>query len=83
MIEAQVEVATTDGRMPTFIAHPESDGPAPIVLVLMDGGGIRPGLQDVARRLAKLGYYAMLPDLYYRAELDEPLRIDTPAGWAS
>ena len=81
MIEEQVQVATTDGRMPTFIVHPKSDGPFPVVLVLMDGGGIRPALQDVARRLAKLGYYAMLPDLYYRAELDQPLSTDTPAGW--
>jgi carboxymethylenebutenolidase len=47
----------------------------------MDGGGIRPALQDVARRLAKLGYYAMLPDLYYRAQLTGPLRTDLPGGW--
>ncbi len=81
MIEEQVQIATTDGRMPTSILHPKSDGPFPVVLVLMDGGGIRPALQDVARRLARLGYYAMLPDLYYRAELAEPLQIDSPGSW--
>ena len=81
MIEEQIQIKTTDGRMSTFIAHPKSEGPFPVVLVLMDGGGIRPALQDVARRLAGLGYYAMLPDLYYRAELTEPLRTDLPGGW--
>jgi carboxymethylenebutenolidase len=81
MIEEQVQIATADGRMPTSIVHPKGGGPFPVVLVLMDGVGIRPELQDVARRLAKLGYYAMLPDLYYRAELKEPLRPDSPAGW--
>lgn len=33
----------------------------------MDGIGIRPALLEVGARLATLGYYVLLPDLYYRA----------------
>ena len=81
VVEQQIDVATPDGRMPTFVAHPESDGPFPVVLVLMDGLGIREALRDVARRLAATGCYAMLPDLYYRAGPAPPIRRDEPGEW--
>src|ERR1044072_811821 len=66
MIERQIDVKTTDGVMPTFVHHPEHDGPSPVVLYLMDAPSIRPALQDMAARLASAGYYVMLPYLYYR-----------------
>jgi carboxymethylenebutenolidase len=47
----------------------------------MDGLGFREPLKDVARRLATLGYYAMLPDLYYRAGPAPPIRRDEPGEW--
>ena len=41
--------------MPTFLFHPEHDGPHPVVLYLMDAPGIRPALRDMASRLATAG----------------------------
>ena len=66
MIERQVDVTTPDGEMTTFIFHPESGGPFPVVLYLMDAPSIRPALRDMASRLATTGYYVMLPYLFYR-----------------
>jgi carboxymethylenebutenolidase len=66
MIERQVDVTTPAGTMPTFVFHPEHDGPHPVVLYLMDAPGIRPALKDMASRLASVGYYVLLPYLYYR-----------------
>jgi len=66
MIERRVELTTPDGTMPTWLVHPEHDGPHPVVLYLMDAPGIRPALRDMASRLASAGYYVMLPYLYYR-----------------
>lgn len=66
MIEREVEITTPEGRMPTFLFHPEFDGPSPVVLYLMDAPSIRPALRDMASRLATAGYYVMLPFLYYR-----------------
>lgn len=66
MIERQVDLTTPDGTMPTFLFHPEHDGPHPVVLYLMDAPGIRPVLRDMASRLATAGYFVMLPYLYYR-----------------
>jgi carboxymethylenebutenolidase len=66
MIERRVELTTADGTMPTFLFHPEHDGPHPVVLYLMDAPSVRPVLRDMASRLATAGYYVMLPYLYYR-----------------
>lgn len=66
MIEQTVEIPTRDGKTTTFIAHPERGGPHPIVLFFMDAPAIREELRDMARRIATVGYYVMLPNLYYR-----------------
>jgi carboxymethylenebutenolidase len=67
MIEETLDIATRDGAMETFICHPERGGPFPAVLLLMDAHGVREELRDMARRLGTVGYYVLLPNLYYRA----------------
>jgi len=66
LIEQTVDIATRDGATTTFIVHPEREGPHPIVLFFMDAPAIREELRDMARRIATVGYYVMLPNLYYR-----------------
>ena len=70
MIEQTMDIATTDGAMETYVTHPERGGPFPAVFLLMDAPGIREELRDMARRLATVGYYVLLPNLYYRAGRD-------------
>ena len=52
--------------METFITHPEEGGPFPAVIIYMDFWGVREELFDIARRVGTVGYYCMVPDLYYR-----------------
>ena len=66
MIERQLDIATKDGATTTFITHPERGGPHPVIVFLMDAPAIREELRDMARRFAAVGYYVMLPNLYYR-----------------
>jgi carboxymethylenebutenolidase len=70
MIEQTLDIATKDGAMETFVTYPERDGPFPAVFLLMDAPGIREELRDMARRLATIGYYVLLPNLYYRTGRD-------------
>ena len=70
MIEQTIDISTSDGAVETFIVHPERGGPHPAVFLLMDAPGIREELRDMARRLATVGYYVLLPNLYYRAGRD-------------
>ena len=70
MREEIIDIATADGAMETFVCRPERGGPHPPVLFLMDAPGIREELHDMARRLATVGFFVMLPNLYYRAGRD-------------
>ena len=82
MIERHVDIATTDGAMNSFVVHPEEGGPFPIVLFYMDAPGKREELHDMARRLAAVGYYVVLPNLYYRVSRDFWLRERTEPAMA-
>ena len=66
MIEQHVDIETQDGLMNTFIVHPEEGQPFPVVFFYMDAPGKREELHDMARRIASVGYYVVLPNLYYR-----------------
>jgi carboxymethylenebutenolidase len=70
LIEETLDITTKDGEMETFICHPERNGPSPAVFLLMDAYGVREELKDIARRLGTVGYYVLLPNLYYRAGRD-------------
>lgn len=73
----KVEIKTRDGVCPSYVFHPQGDGPWPAVLVFMDGVGIRPAMLEVAERIASHGYFALLPDLYYRSGPYEPMNPRT------
>jgi carboxymethylenebutenolidase len=66
MIEQTVDVPAQGGAIATFLAHPERDGPFPVVLMLLEAPGVGDELREMARRLAAVGYYVMLADLYHR-----------------
>lgn len=70
MIEQTFDLPTRDGAMETFLCRPERGGPYPAIFFLMDAPGVREELRDMARRLATVGYYVLLPNLYYRAGRD-------------
>src|SRR4029077_19538843 len=76
MIDQTLDIATKDGAMETFITHPDRDGPHPVVMLMMDAPGIREELRMMARRLATVGYYVLLPNLYYRAGKDTKYGAD-------
>jgi len=75
MIEQEALVTTKYGRCPTFAVCPDEPGQFPGILLYMDAPGIREELRDHARRIAKHGYFCLLPDLYYRLGT---LRFDIP-----
>lgn len=76
MIDSQIDIDTKDGKITTFITHPERGGPFPVVIFYMDAPAIREELRDMARRLGTSGYFVMLPNLYYRAGVMELGPID-------
>ena len=82
MIEHHLDIPSADGAMNSFVVHPEEGGPFPVVLFYMDAPGKREELHDMARRLASVGYFVVLPNLYYRRTRDFWLKERTEAGLA-
>jgi carboxymethylenebutenolidase len=62
--DARIKVA--DGEMPGYFARPANAANPPVVLVAMEIFGLHEYIRDVARRLAKLGAFAVAPDYYFR-----------------
>ena len=66
-IEAgEVKIKTADGEMPAYRAMPASGSNFPAVLVVQEIFGVHEHIKDVCRRLAKLGYFAVAPEMYAR-----------------
>jgi carboxymethylenebutenolidase len=66
MIERTFQLRRPDGEMDILVVHPSGGGAFPAAILYMDMWGIRGTLADIARRIAAVGYYCVLPDLYYR-----------------
>ncbi len=62
-----VEIVTASGKIPAYRAGPRvPKGKAPVLLVVHEIFGVHEHIKDVCRRFAKLGYFAVAPDLFVR-----------------
>jgi carboxymethylenebutenolidase len=62
----EVKIPVSDGEIPAYRALPETGGPFPVILVVQEIFGVHEHIKDICRRLAKLGYLAVAPELYAR-----------------
>lgn len=75
-----IDVQTERGAMPVHFHSPDGAGPFPLVVMFMDGPGIRPAIQGYAERLAEDGYRVALPDLYYAFDPTDKPDLDKLAA---
>ena len=62
----EVRVPTKDRQIPAYVAMPEKGHEFPMILVVQEIFGVHEHIKDVCRRLAKVGYVAVAPELYVR-----------------
>jgi carboxymethylenebutenolidase len=62
----EVKIPVSGGTIPGYRAMPATGGPFPTVLVVQEIFGVHEHIKDICRRFAKLGYFAVAPELYYR-----------------
>jgi carboxymethylenebutenolidase len=74
---ADVSIPTPTGALRGYRAMPAKGGTFPVVLVAAEIFGLNHYMKDICRRLAKAGYYAIVPDLYTRkADLTQLKSMD-------
>lgn len=73
----KIEVKTDDGIAPCWVHRPEAAGEHPGVLFYPDAGSERPVMQEMAARVAALGYVVLLPHIFYREGDYPPFHMDT------
>jgi carboxymethylenebutenolidase len=66
LVAGEVKIQTMTGPVPAYRAMPEKGGKLPVVLVVQEIFGVHEHIKDVCRRLAKLGYFAISVELYFR-----------------
>lgn len=66
LVAGEVKIPVSDGQIPGYRAMPGSGGPFPTVLVVHEIFGVHEHIQDLCRRLAKAGYFAVAPLLFAR-----------------
>jgi carboxymethylenebutenolidase len=66
LLTGEIKVAAAGGEMPAWRAQPAKGSNFPVVLVVQEIFGVHEYIKDVCRRLAKLGYLAIAPELYAR-----------------
>ena len=66
LVAGEVKVPVADGEIPAYRAMPDKGGPFPTVLVVQEIFGVHEHIKDICRRFAKLGYFAIAPEMYAR-----------------
>jgi carboxymethylenebutenolidase len=66
LVVGEVTVPVGDFKMPAYRAAPQGKAGAPVVLLASEIFGVHEYIADVARRLAKAGYFAIAPELFVR-----------------
>ncbi len=66
LVAGEVSIPVADGQIPGYRAMPAKPGKHPVLLVVQEIFGVHEHIKDVCRRYAKLGYYAIAPEMYAR-----------------
>jgi carboxymethylenebutenolidase len=66
LLAGEVKIPTADGDMAAYRAQPAAGAGFATILVVSEIFGVHEHIADVCRRLAKLGYQAVAPELFAR-----------------
>jgi carboxymethylenebutenolidase len=69
---SRVHLGPPEGGADAFVAWPSGKAAAPGIVVVQEWWGLNAQIRDVARRLAKEGYVAIVPDLYHGKVTTDP-----------
>src|ERR1700720_4728677 len=79
-MENQIIIESSDGTFHAYVSRP-AKLPAPAVVVLQELFGVNADIRATCDELAKQGYIAVAPDLFWRQEPDVDLDVRSEADW--
>jgi carboxymethylenebutenolidase len=79
-MENQISIESPDGTFHAYVSRP-AKLPAPAVVVLQELFGVNADIRATCDELAKQGFIAIAPDLFWRQEPDVDLDERSEADW--
>ncbi|MDO9600552.1 MAG: dienelactone hydrolase family protein [Azoarcus sp.] len=76
--DGDAKIKVGNDELPVYFARPAGGANLPTVLVVQEILGVHEYIRDVCRRLAKLGYLAIAPELFIRQ--GDPSKIENVAA---
>jgi carboxymethylenebutenolidase len=80
VMESQTTIESPDGAFHAYIVRPDKL-PAPTVIVLQELFGVNADIRATCQELAKQGFIAIAPDLFWRQEPDVDLDVRSEVDW--
>lgn len=66
-MKEDLKIKTFDGTFSAYVSDPETT-PAPVIIVIQEIFGVNSGIRKIADDLAKQGFIAVCPDMFWRFE---------------
>jgi carboxymethylenebutenolidase len=67
LVVADSTIPVPGGQLPIYTAAPKRAGKFPVIIVIPEAFGLHEYQRDICRRLAKVGYYAVSLDPFFRS----------------
>jgi carboxymethylenebutenolidase len=74
-------ISTADGSFTAYEARPEGSGPFPGVVVIQEIFGVNAVMRETCDALARQGFLAVCPDLFWRIEPGVDITDHSEAEW--
>src|SRR6202162_1788176 len=79
-MKSQIVIKSPDGTFNAYVSRP-TKLPAPVVVILQELFGVNADIRATCDELAKQGFIAIAPDLFWRQEPDVDLDVRSEADW--
>ncbi len=82
MSSETITITGPDGSFSGYLAKPDGDGPFPAIVVIQEIFGVNAVMRGICDSLAKQGYLALSPDLFWRIEPGIDITDQSEEEWA-
>ncbi len=81
MPDVTIKASDNSGSFSAYVARPAGGGKSPGLLLIQEIFGVNKNMRDWADAFAAQGYYAVVPDLFWRQEPGVQLTDQSKAEW--